>query len=86
MIDARGSIQFANPAAATLVGYSTPNNIIGLDIHYILKLENAEGAPIPPNENPFFNAIAANQSLSTHDFLLVSASGEQRMYPDWRQE
>ncbi len=79
LIDARGSIQFANPAAATLVGYSTPNNIIGLDIHYILKLENAEGAPIPPNENPFFNAIAANQSLSTHDFLLVSASGEQRI-------
>ena len=79
LVDANGIIQFANPAAATLAGYGTSSNIVGLDIHYILKLENAEGAPIAPEENTFFNALATNQSLSTRDFLLVSASGEQRI-------
>lgn len=79
LVDASGIIQFANPAAAILSGYGASSNIVGLDIHYILKLENAEGAPIAPEENTFFNALAANQSLSTRDFLLVSATGEQRI-------
>lgn len=79
LVDATGIIQFANPAAATLAGYGSPSNIIGLGVFYILKLENAEGAPLAPEQNPFFNAITNNQSLSTRDFLLTSASGDSRV-------
>lgn len=79
LVDAGGIIQFANPAAATLAGYASPSNIVGLGINYVMKLENAEGAPIAPAENSFFIAIAANQPLSTRDFLLASATSEHRI-------
>lgn len=79
LVDANGIIQFANPAAATLAGYGSPANIVGLDIPSILKLENGEGAPLAPEDNAFFNALATNQSLSTRDYLLVSATSEHRI-------
>jgi len=79
LVDASGIIQFANPAAAALAGYGTPANIVGLDVYSVLRLENAEGAPIAPEDNTFFNALLANQALSTRDFLLTSANGEHRI-------
>lgn len=53
LVDANGIIQFANPAAATLAGYGSPANIVGLDIPSVLKLENGEGAPLAPGTIPF---------------------------------
>lgn len=79
LVDSTGIIQFANPAAATLAGYDSPNNIVGLDVIYVLKLENAEGAPVPPEENEFFRAVAANQPISTRNLLLTAANGEHRI-------
>lgn len=78
LVDGTGVIQFANPAAAKLAGYQEPSQIVGLDIHSVLRLESSEGAPVPVEENTLFMALEKNQSVSTHDYLLVSAQTDQR--------
>lgn len=77
-MDGTGVIQFANPAAAKLAGYQGPDQIVGLDIHSVLRLESSEGAPVPVEENTLFMALAQNQSISTHEYLLVSAQTDRR--------
>lgn len=79
IVDNKGIIKYANPAAATMTGYDSPASIVGLDCLLVIKLENAEGAPIPPEENKLAQAIRGNQAISTNDYLLVSASSGHRV-------
>lgn len=78
IVDQRGVIQFANPAAAELTGYDSPNNIVGLDYQLVMNLENTEGAPIANEDNKLAQALAANQSLTTRDYLLVAAQSGRK--------
>lgn len=78
LIDEFGTIKFANPAAATMVGQANPANIIGLNYQSILRLENSEGMAVPPEQNPLVQAITYNQAMTTRDFLLASAQSERR--------
>ncbi len=73
IVDSRGTIKYANPAAANLTGYDSPNNIVGLDYQLVIKLENTEGAPIVPEDNQLTKALERNQAMSTRDYLLVAA-------------
>lgn len=77
LVDERGVIQFANPAAAEMTGYGTANNIVGLGLQSVLRLEDANETPVDPAKNPLYIALAANQSLTTRDYLLVSTPAVQ---------
>lgn len=79
IIDSKGVIKYANPAAAAMSGYDAPANIIGLDYQLVIKLENTEGAPVPAEENKLAQALRHNQAISTNDYLLVPARGGHRV-------
>lgn len=79
IINQNGVIQFANPAAATMTGYGAPANIVGLSYQSVLRLEDANETPVEADKNPLFLALAANQSLSARDYLMVSAQAEHRI-------
>lgn len=78
LVDEFGTIKFANPAAATMVGQNNPANIIGLNYQSVLQLENSEGMPVPPEYNPLVQAMGLNQTMTTRDYLLVSTQSERR--------
>lgn len=78
LIDEFGTVKFANPAAAKMVGQVNPANIIGLNYQSVLKIENSEGMTVAPEQNPLIQAIAHNQAMTTRDFLLTSAQSERR--------
>ena len=78
LIDGAGTIKFANPAAAIMVGYGNPANVIGLNYQSVLRLENSEGQAIPFEQNPLSQAIQTNQPFASRSFLLVSAQSERR--------
>lgn len=79
IVDQRGVIQFANPAAAEMTGYDNPSTIVGLDYQLVIKLENAEGAPIANDENKLAQALTANQAMTTRDYLLVAAQSGRKI-------
>lgn len=78
LVDENGLIKFANPAAAEMVGYGRPNNMIGLSFETVLKLENAEGMLVPPEQTKLTQFFVANQPLTTREYILVSMQAERR--------
>lgn len=79
LVDEGGMIQFANPAAAMMTGYGAPSMLTGLDYSLILRLENADGAPIEISQSDIYAALKTNQPLTTREYLLVSAQAEHRI-------
>lgn len=78
LVDERGVIKFANPAAATMAGYDSPENVINLSYDAVLRLENGNGALVATDNSPLAQAFATNSSFTARDYLLISAQGEHR--------
>lgn len=79
VIDERGMIKFANPAAAALTGYDSADTIVGLDYQLILRLQTEEGTPVEPTQSTLYTAIMTNQNFTTREYWLVSAQTEHRV-------
>ena len=77
-MDERGMIRFANPAAATMTGYGTPDNITGLDYQLVIRLETSEEIPVELTQSLLYTALSTNQAMNTRQYLLVSAQSERR--------
>lgn len=78
LVDEVGTIKFANPAAATMVGFGNPAAVIGLNYQTVLRFENADGMPVPPEQNRLDQAMQSNHRLESRDYLLVSTQSERR--------
>lgn len=78
LIDANGTIVFANPAATTMVGYGSPTNVVGLNYQVVLRLENSDGAEVPPEQTKLTYAVKTNAALTTREYYLVSAQSERK--------
>lgn len=78
LIDDAGIIKFANPAAATMVGYGSPSNMIGLDYKTVLRLETTNGAAVPPDQSKLAQAVQTNQAMTLRDYVLISVQSERR--------
>lgn len=79
VVDERGMIKFANPAAAALTGYDAADTIVGLDYQLILRLQTEEGTPVEPTQSTLYTAIMTNQNFTTREYWLVSAQTEHRV-------
>lgn len=77
LIDEIGIIKYANPAAALMLGYDTPGDVLGLAFQMVLRLETSDGVPVPPNQNEIVQAIALGKSFTTRDYILISAQSER---------
>jgi len=78
LIEETGLIKFANPAAATMVGYGSPTNMIGMNYQTVLRFETTEGVAVPADQSTLAQAVVANQPLTTRNYVLVSAQSERK--------
>lgn len=78
LVDERGVVKFANPAAATMTGYGSPVNMVGLDYQLLIRLQTGEQADVPIQQSPLALALQTNHAMTTRDFLLVAAQSEKR--------
>ena len=78
LIDANGVIKFANPAAATMTGYGSPTNLVGLSYQLVLKLESLEGITIDAAQSKLAQAIQLNQAMTIREYVLVSAQSQHK--------
>lgn len=74
-----GLIQYANPAAVTMLGFNVTDNLAGLDAGLLLKIESKEGRALPENENQILQAIRAGQPLEDYEVFLISGAAKKRI-------
>lgn len=82
VIDDRGVIKFANPAASAMVGFGEPDNVTGLDYTLVLHLEDAMGNALDPTQTELYTALKLNRALQTREYSLVSAQSEHKIVLD----
>lgn len=78
LIDATGTVKFANPAAAAMVGYGSPTNIVGLNYQTVLRLATENGGEVPLDQSKLDQAVRANQPMTSREYLLLSAQSERK--------
>lgn len=79
MTDKAGTIQFINPAAATMTGHNTANEVIGLDYALVIKLESKEGRELSEADNPLVQAMKTNQPLEPFQGSLIVGQSDKRI-------
>lgn len=77
IIDQNGLIKLINPAAARMTGNASTKDLIGVSYLTVLKLESAEGMPVPDNQNPLALAVAHNENWDSRAYCLVTAQNHK---------
>jgi len=85
-IDLNGDCTFANPCCATVLGYGSPDEIIGRNMHRFLNHSYIDGSPIPVEECRIYRALLTGEIIHADDeiFRKVDGTGfiaEYRSYP-----
>lgn len=78
IIDGNSAIQMINPAAASMVGYVSPDMAVGANITNVLKFENGEGVKIEDSANEVFGAIVRGEDFTTRNYVLVNVQNQRK--------
>jgi len=79
MTDKNGVIQFINPAATTMTGHVSPNEVMGLDYALVIKLESKEGRELSEAENPLIQAMRTSKPLEPFQGSLIVGQSDKRI-------
>lgn len=74
-----GTIQFINPAGATMTECGTTDQAIGLDYGILLRLESKEGRELSEAENPLIQAMRSGQPLDSFHGCLITMQSDKRI-------
>ncbi len=72
-------VEFMNPTAAAMTGYSSPERAIGLDYGLVIRLESKEGRELPDAENPLVQAMQTNAPLERFKASLIVGQSDKRI-------
>ena len=72
-------VEFMNPTAATMTGYSSPERALGLDYGLVVRLESKEGRELPDAENPLVQAMQTNSPLEGFKASLIVGQSDKRI-------
>lgn len=78
IVNSENAIQMINPAAATMVGYVTPEMAVGVNVAGVLKFENGEGVPIDDSMNEVLGALVRNENFTTRNYVLINAQNQRK--------
>jgi two-component system cell cycle sensor histidine kinase/response regulator CckA len=74
-IDPEGCCTFANAAAARLLAYADPTQLLGRNMHALIHHTRKDGTPYPEEECGIFQAFRQNQGSHADDEILWRADG-----------
>ena len=75
VVDRDGFIRFLNPAAAAILGYTDPAELIGRSSHETIHYLRADGSPFPVAECPMLRVRVTGQTLHTEEDWFVRKDG-----------
>jgi len=78
IVNSENLVQMINPAAATLVGYVSPEMAVGVNVAGVMKFENGEGIPIDDSSNEVMGALIRNEEFTTRNYVLVNFQNQRK--------
>jgi two-component system CheB/CheR fusion protein len=69
-IDLSGICTFCNSACARLLGYESPSELIGKQLHPLIHRTRADGTPYPPEQSPIYRAMRNREGAHVDDEVL----------------
>ncbi|HEX8293113.1 MAG TPA: PAS domain S-box protein [Pyrinomonadaceae bacterium] len=76
VLDARGSITFANRAALSMLGYDA-DELVGRDQHETVHSRRADGTPHPAEECPVIEVLRTGEPLRDYETVYTRKDGSQ---------
>ncbi|TFV76826.1 PAS domain-containing protein [Blastococcus sp. CT_GayMR19] len=73
-LDADGRVEFVNPAAVRITGYSEADQL-GADQHLLLHSTRSDGTPYPRHECPVWQALRTGRTVVAEDELFWRSDG-----------
>ena len=74
-IDVDGRCTFCNPAALRLLGYQSPNDLLGRDMHDMIHHSYSDGSPYPLETCHIYRAFRQGEGAHIADELFWRADG-----------
>jgi len=82
-IDLSGVCIFCNAACARLLGYRSPDALIGKQMHPLAHHTKPDGTPHAPEQSAVFEAMRRRQGLHVEDEVLWRADGSSFLAEYW---
>jgi PAS domain S-box-containing protein len=76
VVDRDGYVRFLNPAAAAILGYADPAELVGRPSHETIHYKHADGSPSPVEDCAMLRVRVTGQTLHTEEDWFVRKSGE----------
>ncbi len=70
VIDCWRRMSFVNPAAAAMLGYGSPNELVGLPVHETIHYKRPDGSRFPAEECPHLSVFDTGQSIRGEDWFV----------------
>jgi PAS domain S-box-containing protein len=74
-INTEGRCTIANPACAQILGYASPQQLIGADIHSLIHYKHPDGLPYPASECKVHHVLKEGMSAQQDDQVFWRADG-----------
>ncbi len=74
-LDLEGNCTFANPTCAKMLGYKTPDEFLGKNMHQLIHHTRSDGTSYPVNECPIFSAFREGRGVHVEDESLWKQDG-----------
>lgn len=74
-IDLGGDCTFANPACCRLIGFSSPADLIGKNMHSLIHHSHADGTPMPVETCRIYQAFREGREVHVDDEVLWRRDG-----------
>ncbi len=74
-LDLEGDCTFCNPACLRLLGYATPKDLVGRNMHALMHHTRADATPYPEQECEIYLAIREGRASHITDEVLWRADG-----------
>ena len=76
VVDREGYVRFLNPAAAAILGYADPAELVGRPSHATIHYKRADGSPFPVEDCPMLRVRVTGETLHTEEDWFVRKNGE----------
>ena len=72
-LDLAGNCTFCNPACLRLLGYQTPEDLLGKNMHALVHHTRADGTPFPEDESQIYAAVREGETSHVAEEVLWRA-------------
>ncbi|WP_354702143.1 hypothetical protein DSM112329_02496 [Paraconexibacter sp. AEG42_29] len=75
VVDADGHVNYVNPAGARILGYPSPDDLLGLPSHETIHAHRRDGSPYPEEECPLLRPRRTGETVHVDDDWFVRRDG-----------